>query len=72
MAFTRLQWAQWMAGKGLAVFAAQPNSRKPLAGISWYVRQSPNPEEVARYFEETPDCNYGVYPGEKYVVIDLD
>ena len=28
--------------------------------------------EVEDWFEETPDCNWGAWLGEEYVVIDLD
>lgn len=72
MSRTRLQWAQWMAARGISVFICEPGSKNPLAGHSWYLRQTTDPDDVAHWFAETPNCNYGVHLGEQYVVIDLD
>ena len=69
---TRLEWAQWMAAKGFGVFIVRPGTKDPLDGYSWYSRQSKEPEKIAELFAKTADCNYAVYPGEGYVVIDLD
>ena len=69
---TRLELAQWMAAKGINVFAVTPNSKRPLDGISWYIRQSTEPETIAQFFEQTPGCNYGLHLGAEHVVIDLD
>ena len=69
---TRLERAQWFAAKGISVFIVEPNSKRPLEGVSWYTRQSDDPDKVAAWFEQLPNCNYGVHPGADYVVIDLD
>lgn len=69
---TRLEWAQWMGAKGFGVFVVIPGTKDPLDGYSWYSRQSQDPDEIAKLFAKKPNCNYGVYPGEGYVVIDLD
>lgn len=69
---TRLQWAQWMAAKGINVFAVTPNAKRPLEGPSWYIRQSTEADTIAGFFDITENCNYGLHPGDKYVVIDLD
>lgn len=72
MPLTRLEWAQWMGAKGIGVFIIRPGTKNPLHGYSWYSRQSQDPKEIAEMFTATPGCNFGVYPGENYVVIDLD
>ncbi len=72
MVRTRLQWAQWMAEKGIVVFIVEENTKRPLGGNSWYLRQSTDPKQIAEWFEITPNCNYGVHLGSEYVVIDLD
>src|SRR3546814_117811 len=72
MSRTRLEWAQWMAARGISVFVIEPGSKRPLEGHSWYLRQTTDPGQVAKWFEQTPNCNYGCHPGEHYVVIDPD
>lgn len=72
MARTRLEWAQWMAEKGISVFIVEPNSKRPLDGYSWYLRQSTSADVIDGWFDQIPNCNYGLHLGEKYVVIDLD
>ncbi len=72
---TRLQWAEWMVSKGITAFILNANSKSPFEGQSWYVRNTSvctNPNQLTEWFEETPNCNYGLWLGEKYVVIDLD
>lgn len=72
MARTRLEWAQWMAAKGISVFIVEPKSKRPLDGYSWYLRQSTSADVIDGWFDQIPNCNYGLHLGEKYVVIDLD
>jgi hypothetical protein len=61
-----------MASKGITAFIVDANSKRPLGGNSWYVRNTTEPQQLADWFEETPDCNYGLWLGKEYVVIDLD
>ncbi len=72
MSRTRLEWAQWMASKGITAFIVDANSKRPLGGTSWYVRNTTEPKQLADWFDMTPDCNYGLWLGAEYVVIDLD
>jgi len=72
MSRTRLEQAQWMASKGITAFIVDANSKRPLGGNSWYVRNTTEPEQLADWFDMTPDCNYGLWLGEEFVVIDLD
>jgi hypothetical protein len=72
MRFSRLDWAQWMASRGINVFVCTPHSKRPLEGRSWYLHQSNDPDTIERWFAEVPDCNYGLALGAEYVVIDLD
>ena len=69
---TRLEWALWVAAKGIVVFIVEENSRRPLGGHSWYLRQSTDPQQITEWFKEYPNCNYGIHFGEQYVAIDLD
>lgn len=72
MTRNRLEWAQWMASKGITAFIVDANSKRPLGGNSWYVRNTMDPQQIADWFDMTPNCNYGLHLGEQYVVIDLD
>lgn len=72
MSRTRLEWANWMAEKGIVVFEITENSKRPIGGHSWYTRQTTNPQQIAEWFEATPNMNYGLHLGEQYAVIDLD
>lgn len=72
MGYSRLDRALWLAEKGFPIFILEPGSKRPLQGVSWYNRNSTNPDQIREWFGITPDCNYGVYPGDQYVVVDLD
>jgi hypothetical protein len=61
-----------MASKGITAFIVTANSKRPLGGTSWYVRNTKDPQQIADWFDMTDDCNYGLWLGEEYVVIDLD
>ena len=69
---TRLEWAQWMASKGITAFIVDANSKRPLGGNSWMLRNTTDPQQLADWFDMTPDCNWGAWLGPEYVVIDLD
>ncbi len=72
MTRTRLERAQWVAGKGISVFIVTANEKRPLGGHSWMSRHTTDPQQIADWFEMEPDCNYGVWLRDDYVVIDLD
>ncbi len=72
MSRTRLEWAQWMAKKGIVAFIVDANSKRPLGGNSWYVRNTTEPQQLAEWFDMTENCNYGLWLGRGHVVIDLD
>ncbi len=69
---TRLELAIWMAAKGFDVFTVKPGLKTPLHGNSWYARCTRDPAVIADRFEKTEDANFGIYPGEDHVVLDLD
>ena len=69
---TRLEWALWMAEKGMGVFAVEANGKRPIEGFSWYAKQTTDPDRIREMFAESPDINYGVFPYTDYVVVDLD
>lgn len=69
---TRLEWAQWFARQGIATFVVEANSKRPVGGHSWMTRHTTDPKQIADWFEETPNCNYGLWLRDEYVVIDLD
>jgi hypothetical protein len=64
--------AQHFADKGIGVFICEPGSKRPLANHSWYLRQSDDREEIAEWFNQTANANYGLHLGEQFVAIDLD
>jgi hypothetical protein len=61
-----------MASKGITAFIADANSKRPLGGNSWMIRNTTDPQQLADWFDMTPNCNYGLWLGEKYIVVDLD
>ena len=69
---TRLEWALWMAAKGITIFIVEPNSKNPLGGHSWMSRCSTDPDQITAWFEQTENANYGCWMGDDYAVIDLD
>ncbi len=69
---SRLDMAQWFAEKGISVFMCEPNSKRPLDGYSWYLRQSTDADTIAGWFDQVPDANFGCHWGANYVAIDLD
>ena len=68
----RLETAQWFCRKGITTFIVEANSKRPLGGRSWYSRQTTDPQQIADWFGEYKNENYGLHLGEKYVAIDLD
>ena len=72
MSRTRLGWAQWFCEKGITTFIVDANSKRPLGGTSWYIRNTTDPEQIAEWFDMTPNCNWGLWLGSEYVAIDLD
>ncbi len=74
MSRTRLEWAQWMVTEheGMEAFIARVGSKRPVTGRSWKEYQTHNPEKLAEWFEQFPNCNWGVYPGDGYAFVDLD
>lgn len=74
MGRTRLEWAQWLVTghAGIKALIVDPNSKRPLGGNSWYVRNTNEPQQLAEWFDMTPNCNWGAHLGPEYVVIDLD
>ncbi len=69
---SRLELAQWFAEKGISVFVVEPNSKRPLEGQSWYLRQTTDAATIATWFEQVPNANFGCHWGAEYVAIDLD
>ena len=75
MSRTRLEWAEWFAAKNITVFIVEPNSKRPLGGSSWYIRNTAthtDPNQLKEWFDETPNANYGIWWGKDHVAIDLD
>ncbi len=60
------------AAPGVSAFIVEPNSKRPLDGYSWYLRQTSDLDTLGAWFEQVPGCNYGLHLGENFVVIDLD
>ena len=69
---SRLEWAQRFAALGISVFQVEPNSKRPLDGYSWYLRQTTDAAKIEQWFDQIPNCNYGLHWGENYVAVDLD
>lgn len=67
-----LDWALKLADKGFFIFPLRPGTKEPYLGRSWTQDMTNNSEEIRQWFEEMPDINYGVCPGSKHVIVDLD
>lgn len=65
----KLTSALKFAAKGIGVFELQSNSKDPLLGSSGFYDATTDPAVIAKF---DPANNYGVRPGEHFVVVDLD
>lgn len=70
--YSKQEWALKLADMGFSILPLQTNSRVPLKGISWTDIMTSKHEVIIGWFNDNQSMNYGVCPGEKYVVIDLD
>jgi len=68
----RLKQALAIAEVGFKIFPVAPNSRRPYLDKPWKELATDNPDLIEFWFNEYPDINYGVWPGDQYVILDLD
>lgn len=69
---TKQAWALDLAGRGFLIFPVQPGAKTPYKGVSWTEIMTTNADTIRKWFDERPSMNYGVCPGEGFVIIDLD
>lgn len=68
----KMEWALRLAEQGFRILQLQAGSKDPLRGFGWLKSATSDPEVIRQWFEENPDMNYGVCPGDDHVIIDLD
>lgn len=69
---SKVEWALRLAEAGFDIFPVHPDSKSPNGGYAWSLYMTRDPDTIRRWFDERPEMNYGVHPGEDHVVIDLD
>lgn len=67
----RIEWAIRLAQLGFKIIPIRAGTKEPVSG-SWLASMTSKPETIRQWAEQYPNCNYGVVPFEKYVIIDLD
>lgn len=67
----RQEWALHLASLGFRIFPLRPGTKKPYEG-SWKDRATTDPDTIREWFRHNPEMNYGVNPGDRYVVVDID
>lgn len=69
---SRLEQALALAELGFEIFPLRPGSKVPYGKESWVELKTSDVEQIQKWFEHRDGMNYGVCPGERGVVIDLD
>lgn len=88
MSKTKLDWALEMQAKGLAVFPVTWTDEKgncscgnvdckhkgkhPLPGSAGFKDATLKADLIKKWWAKFPEANIGVYPGDNFVVVDLD
>lgn len=60
-----------LARDGFLIFPLRPDSKEPY-GESWTDIMTSDEDTIRGWFDYREGMNYGVCPGEKYVIVDLD
>jgi len=68
---SRFNQALRFASLGIRVIPLKPNTKEPLL-IDWPHKASADPIQIGQWFEQYPDCNYGLLMGEGFAVLDID
>jgi hypothetical protein len=61
-----------LAREGYRVFPLVPGDKKPLKGVNWQDKATTDPEQIARWWEQTPTANIGLRIPDVVTVIDID
>lgn len=69
---TSMEWAIAYAKAGLYIIELDKGAKTPVSDRSWKALATNNPDTVKKMFEDTPDANWGVCPGPKFMWLDLD
>lgn len=69
---SKMEWALWLAEKGFEILPLNAGSKNPKRGFGWLGTLTSEPEKIREWFDEDPDMNYGVCPGQHNVILDLD
>ncbi len=68
----RLGNAKLFAEEGFGILPLKPNAKTPLSGSHGYKDASSDPEIIDTWFDENPDCNYGIVPPAGVFALDID
>ena len=72
MTKSRVEWACWLAEKGIHIFEVESLSKRPKGGHSWMSRCTIDPEQIKKWDAQSDNPNWGAWLGDNYAVIDLD
>lgn len=72
MNVTRKDQALSLAESGFKIFPLRPGMKEPYLGEYWSDIMTTDSETINAWFQQRKDMNYGVCPGDRHVVIDLD
>lgn len=67
-----MTYALEMAAMGFGVFPISTNSKQPPPGSRGFKDATTDDFTIMAWWEENPDYNIGVWPGEHYMVLDVD
>ena len=67
----RLEQALRWADRGFEVFPITPNAKSPPL-VKWRTEKTTDEAQIRTWFEQYPNCNFGICPGRGYAVVDLD
>lgn len=68
----KVEYALRLAELGCDIFPVIAGTKRPKAGYSWLRTMSRDPNTIRQWFDEDPDMNYAVHPGETMAIVDLD
>ena len=69
---SRLEQALRLAKLGLGIFPLAANSKVPPEGSNGFYDATMEADAIRAMFADNPNANYGVYPGSRFVIVDLD
>jgi hypothetical protein len=67
----RFNHALNFVARGIRIIPLRPNTKEPLI-TDWKRNASADPDQIRKWFDQYPDCNFALLMGEGIVVLDVD